>query len=198
MKYTLLLFFTFSLFLSLGQMSEDEIEKHRADHFNSLTDTAAHLLNEEEIAHFQGLDYFPFDDNYRIVATFTKDKGKRFEMPTSTARTPIYRRYGYLDFIIKGTKYRLEAYQNIDLRSDKEYRDYLFVPFRDKTSGKLTYGGGRYLDIRIPEGDTILLDFNLLYNPYCSYSYRYSCPIPPAVNTLDIEINAGEKTPKGH
>ena len=84
------------------------------------------------------------------------------------------------------------------LRKKKEYKDYLFIPFRDGTSRMETYGGGRYLDLRIPKGKTILVDFNLAYNPYCAYSHRYSCPIPPEINTLNVRILAGEKTPFGH
>ena len=198
MKQFFLFIAFFGAFNSTGQQTAKEIEEHRAEHLNSLTDTAAHVLNAEEIASFEGLDYFPFDTDFQITAKFTKDKGKKFEMPTSTERTPLYRRYGYVDFEIDGASYKLEVYQNIGLKTDKEYRDYLFIPFRDKTSAKTTYGGGRYLDARIPDGETILLDFNLLYNPYCAYSYLYSCPIPPAVNTLNVEINAGEKTPLGH
>ena len=80
----------------------------------------------------------------------------------------------------------------------KDYKDYLFIPFRDVTSGKETFGGGRFLDARIPKNDTLLIDFNLNYNPYCAYSERYSCPIPPTENTLKVSILAGEKVPVGH
>lgn len=192
------IFLCFFFFSSRAQLSEAEIEIHRANHLTELTDTSTHVLNAEEVAHFQGLDYFPYDPNYQITATFTKNKGKKFEMPTSTERTPLYRRYGYVDFVLNGDSCHLEVYQNIDLLTNKDFKDYLFIPFKDKTSAKSTYGAGRYLDTHIPEGETLLLDFNLLYNPYCAYSDRYSCPIPPAVNTLTIEINAGEKTPIGH
>jgi hypothetical protein len=61
-----------------------------------------------------------------------------------------------------------------------------------------TYGGGRYVDTSIPKGSQIILDFNLAYNPYCAYSYRYSCPIPPEENTLSFPITAGEKVPVGY
>ena len=63
----------------------------------------------------------------------------------------------------------------------------------DKTNGKESYGGGRYLDLEIPEDKIIILDFNKAYNPYCAYSDRYSCPIPPIENHLDVAINAGFK-----
>ena len=73
------------------------------------------------------------------------------------------------------------------------YENSLFVPFTDLTNGKETYGGGRYMDVEIPEGDSIVLDFNKAYNPYCAYSTNYSCPIPPKENDLPISINAGLK-----
>jgi uncharacterized protein (DUF1684 family) len=74
----------------------------------------------------------------------------------------------------------------------------LFVPFKDKTSGITSYEGGRYIDIDIPTTDEVVLDFNKAYNPYCAYNSKYSCPIPPAVNSLAIEILAGEKAYKNH
>jgi uncharacterized protein (DUF1684 family) len=88
--------------------------------------------------------------------------------------------------------------KNVKLSKNKAYKNYLFIPFKDKTSGNETYGGGRYLDVTVPNSELTWLDFNTAYNPYCAYSYRYSCPIPPTVNTLPIEIRAGEKTPSGH
>jgi uncharacterized protein (DUF1684 family) len=84
------------------------------------------------------------------------------------------------------------------LKKQKEYKKYLFIPFRDLTSGKESYGGGRYIDTEIPAGETLILDFNRAYNPYCAYSHRYSCPIPPEENTLKVEIRAGEKVPVGY
>jgi uncharacterized protein (DUF1684 family) len=75
----------------------------------------------------------------------------------------------------------------------EEYRDYLFLPFADLTNGEETYGGGRYLDLTIPTGNTILLDFNKAYNPYCAYNPKYSCPLVPKQNRLDIPIIAGVK-----
>jgi uncharacterized protein (DUF1684 family) len=179
-------------------MSEKEISEHRDAHAQQLADTSYGKMNQDEIDHFGGLDYFDFDANYQITATFTKNKGKVFEMLTSTDRKPKYRRFGYVDFEVDGVKCRLEVYQNMKLKKKKEYKNYLFIPFRDGTSSKETYGGGRYLDVRIPDGKSVLLDFNLLYNPYCAYSHRYSCPIPPEANTLKVEILAGEKTPLGH
>jgi len=134
----------------------------------------------------------------KVIAKFEYSKGKKFKMPTSTERTPIYRRYGFVYFEIAGQKCTLTVYQNMELIKKEGFKDYLFIPFKDATSGKESYGGGRYLDLRIPSSTAIVLDFNTCYNPYCAYSMRYSCPIPPAENTLNINIEAGEKIPLGH
>jgi uncharacterized protein (DUF1684 family) len=95
---------------------------------------------------------------------------------------------------------RLAVYQNIDLlkRDRKKFKNYLFIPYKDKTTRNETYGGGRFLDFEIPKNATVILDFNLAYNPYCAYSHRYSCPIPPEENTLNVKIEAGEMTPLAH
>ena len=95
-----------------------------------------------------------------------------------------------------GTEYTLNVYQSQQLSTDPDYADYLFVPFTDATNGESTYPSGRYLDLHIPQGETVLLDFNRAYNPYCAYNARYSCPIPPAENHLEIPIKAGVKYEK--
>jgi len=197
MKSILIILLFYSSF-SFGQLMPSEIEINRQQHIADLSDTTKGILNSEEIAHLGEVSYFIYDNNYVISGTFTKKKGKKFKMPTSTERTPIYRRYGYVDFIFKTDTVHLEVYQNIALSKQKEYKNYLFIPFKDATSAKETYGGGRYLDMNIPENSELILDFNTAYNPYCAYSYRYSCPIPPKVNHMTIEVKAGEKTPTGH
>ncbi|MBZ0243452.1 MAG: DUF1684 domain-containing protein, partial [Bacteroidales bacterium] len=84
-------------------------------------------------------------------------------------------------------------FQNLDiLEKNPDYKG-LFVPFKDKTNGKISYGGGRYLDIEIPESAQLILDFNNAYNPYCAYNSKWSCPIPPYENHLKISICAGVK-----
>ena len=80
----------------------------------------------------------------------------------------------------------------MDLMRKDAYKDYLFLPFRDATNGKQTYGGGKYLDLKIPEGNEIIIDFNKSYHPYCAYNaHDYNCPIVPEENTLSLEIKAG-------
>ena len=81
-----------------------------------------------------------------------------------------------------------------------DYANYLFLPFNDNTNGKTSYGGGRFIDLEIPEAGskTIVIDFNKSYNPYCAYNHKYSCPIPPSENNLNVEISAGVKAYKEH
>ena len=118
---------------------------------------------------------------------------KPFLMPTTTERLPEYVKYGEAHFKINGKQLKLNLYKSTKPYSEPGYEDYLFLPFTDLTSGDGSYGGGRFLDARIPEGNTILLDFNKAYNPYCAYNSMYSCPIPPKENDLDIRIEAGVK-----
>lgn len=197
MKHIIFLFSILLSALTNAQTYEDSIIENRIIHMGELIDSSKHILTQQEIDHFEGLAYFDVDSLYRINASFTKSIGKKFNMPTTTERSPVYRRYGYVDFIIDGKAVRLTAYQNMALRKQQEYKNYLFIPFKDETSGKESYGGGRYLDIEIPDKNTVILDFNRVYNPYCVYSSRYSCPIPPAENTINVPIKAGEKVPVG-
>jgi uncharacterized protein (DUF1684 family) len=176
----------------------DRILQIRILYAAELIDSTSGVLNTDEIQSFQGVSYFEVDSNFRISATFEKSKGKKFQMPTSTSRLPWYRRFGYVYFEYNEIKDTLTVYQNLELKFNKDFKDYLFIPFRDATNKENTYGGGRYLDTSIPNGSEILLDFNLCYNPYCAYSYRYSCPIPPEENTISFPITAGEKVPVGY
>lgn len=196
-----LISFTICLFLisSIGYAQDEtahrqSIEAHRLEIHKEFSDSSHSPLPKDEIAHFEGLDFFEINYDLLVKAKFVVDKGKKFEMKTSTDRLPVYRKYGELHFEIDGQAMVLEAYQNMALKKEKEYKDYLFIPFTDKTNGFESYGGGRYLDFRIPKGEEAVLDFNLAYNPYCAYSDRYSCPIPPEANRLPIRIEAGVKS----
>lgn len=143
------------------------------------------------------LRFYPPDSVYRVVAQVERIKGnKTFRMPTYDGRHKPYRKYARLHFRLQGQLYQLEAYQRVVQVASQAYKDYLFLPFRDLTNYESTYGGGRYLDFSIKDikDGTIVLDFNKSYNPYCAYASGYSCPIPPEVNTLRMEIPAGEMT----
>jgi len=160
-------------------------------------DASISPLTDKDLKKFRELDFFPVDSTFRVVATLTKTvDAKIFEMPTTTDRRPLYKEYGILTFTLKGVSCKLSIYQNQDEDKDPEYKDYLFLPFTDDTSGEESYGGGRYMDVLTtderPDG-TILLDFNNTYNPYCAYNKRYSCPITPRKNHLALEVKAGVK-----
>ena len=152
-------------------------------------------LDEKDLKVFNGLEFFPVDSNYIVKAEFVRTPAEPpFAMKTSTGRLPIYVKYGELYFELKGKAMQLNLYQNQELVKDPEYFDYLFLPFTDLSNGNETYDGGRYIDFRIPESNEVILDFNRAYNPYCAYSGKYSCPVPPEENSLDVEIFAGVKS----
>lgn len=154
-------------------------------------------LQEKDFAGFDGLRNYPYDSKFRVKAVFTRTKDEKyFQMPTSSGITKKFVKYGVLKFDLGGKKQALNVYQieSAVLLRFPEYADLLFIPFKDRTSGKETYGVGRYIDIKTPKGRTVIVDFNLAYNPNCAYgSEKYSCPIPPKDNVLRIEIKAGEK-----
>ncbi len=118
-----------------------------------------------------------------------------FTIPTVDGKQKEYFKYGILSFKIKGEKLQLYVYQSLALMRIPKYKNYLFIPFKDFTSGKETYGGGRYLDIEMTDiqTDVVILDFNKAYNPYCAFGDGFSCPVPPKENHLKSQIKAGEK-----
>ena len=154
-------------------------------------------LTEAERRAFSTLPYYPTNYNYYVTATLVRDSTARpFGMETSTARRPLYRKYGELRFVLNGQALRLSVYQNQELLKRPSLENYLFVPFTDLTNGKGSYGGGRYLDLRVPPAgtSTMELDFNRAYNPSCAYNHGYSCPVPPAENRLGADIPAGVRS----
>lgn len=143
---------------------------------------------------FEGLDFFAPDTTYVIEASFVRTPDALpFAMPTTTDRKSKEVVYGIAQFTLNGKKRQLEIYQNQELMQQEEYEDYLFLPFTDETNGEETYTGGRYIDLTIPDNDTVVIDFNKAYNPYCAYNKKYSCPIVPSVNALDTEVRVGVK-----
>lgn len=153
------------------------------------------ILNQDEIQNIKKLQYFEIDSNWILTADFKKDVGEIFEMPTTTERKPTYLRVGYLFFTYQDIHFQLAVYQNMELKGTA-YEDYYFLPFKDSNAPEITYGGGRYLDVQFSLEDVnVVVDFNKAYNPYCVYSYRYSCPITPSENHLSVKINSGAKNP---
>jgi uncharacterized protein (DUF1684 family) len=142
-------------------------------------------------AEYKGIDYFPVDLGLRYVLPLTPNPHPDTTVILSTRgnqRRAV--RVGWFDFVVAGTACRLEASRLLEPGVGEND---IGVFFRDATTGKETYGVGRYLD-PTPVGDgRYVLDFNLAYNPACAYSEHYNCPIPPRTNRLAIAIRAGEK-----
>src|SRR4030095_5543619 len=147
------------------------------------------------------LQFFPIDSSLRVLCTFTPSKdAKWFAMRTTGNSSKPFRKFGVLSFKIHDTLCQLSVYQSQSLMMSKEYSTYLFIPFTDNTSGKESYGGGRYLDQHMGDirNNKIWLDFNKAYNPYCAYAAGYNCPIPPVENDLQVSVRAGEKAYQKH
>lgn len=192
------LFILFLMAFSLGcaqdkQMLNGETEwqkKMNAD----FKDATKSPLKDKDRKKFKGLDFYKFDSTYVVTAQLKRTPdAKPFKMKTTTERRPDYVQYGIITFNLKGKEYQLSIYQNLGLLDEEGYEDYLFLPFLDDTNGNGSYAGGRYTEARIPDGDTIIIDFNTAYNPYCAYNDKYSCPIVPRENYLATEIEAGVK-----
>lgn len=142
---------------------------------------------------FDGLRYFYPDNKYKVEARLEIMKDSMLvEILRSDGKKETFFKHSIAVFELDRKEHKVVLLQNI---KDEEY-DHLFLPFSDLTAGRETYAGGRYLDVVVPEGDKVTLDFNLAYNPYCVYNYRYSCPLPPKENFIDAQIRAGEKSLK--
>ena len=143
------------------------------------------------------VSFFPVTEKYRLNCRFERTMNSPwFRMESSGPIKKNYRVYGVIHFTINDTAVTLNIYQGQDLMTTKQYKDHLFIPFTDATSGEETYESGRYIDLEIKNiiNENVLIDFNKAYNPYCAYvSGKYNCPIPPAENRLTVAIRAGEK-----
>ncbi len=159
-------------------------------------------IEPEERASFAGLRYFPHDPECRVNARFEASDGSELLIDTGGEDGAVrYRRAGHLVFRLNGEGCRLTALSLV------QYAGGLFVPFRDTTSGRETYGGGRYLFdtakdtdglvLEISPGSSdVVIDFNYAYNASCAYSPRWACPLAPAENFLTAPVRAGELTYK--
>lgn len=150
-------------------------------------------LRGDNFTNFKQHPFFPVDLKYRVTARFDRTPDAvPFELPTSSGRTQPYVEFGKAVFDLDGKTYVLTVYQSLNLIRKKGFEDYLFLPFRDETNGKQTYGGGKYMDLRIPKTNEIILDFNQSYQPFCAYNaYDYNCPVVPEENYLPTKIEAG-------
>jgi hypothetical protein len=140
---------------------------------------------------YKGIEYFPVDLKLRYVLPLTVNPHPDTTVILSTRgnqRRAV--RVGWFDFQAGRAKCRLEATRLLEPGVGEHD---LAVFFRDATTGRESYGVGRYVDpVALPDGRYVL-DFNVAYNPACAYSEHYNCPIPPRANQLSVAIRAGEK-----
>ena len=192
--FVLLMVLQFGFGFAQTQFDLANVEKFQKELNAEYADAKTSPLLPEDLKEFKSLDFYPANDQFFVVAQFIRSENEQpFEMKTTTARKPVYVKYGEAHFSIDGQFFKLNIYRNIELSKKEQYKDYLFLPFSDLTCGNESYIGGKYIDMKIPQGDRIVIDFNTSYNPYCAYNPKYSCPKVPLENDLKIEIRAGVK-----
>lgn len=194
-KYILIFLFLPLLAFTQKMVSTEvlEVKKFQKELNEEYLDSARTPLRGDNFKNFKEHPFFPVDLKYRVTAKFIKtENAQPFELPTSSGKTKSYREYGKAIFKLDGKSYTLKLYQSLALIKQEKYKNDLFLPFKDATNEKETYGGGKYMDLKIPKGNTIVLDFNQSYHPFCAYNaYDYNCPIVPEENKLPVEIRAG-------
>ena len=203
MRNSILVLFLFTVFgMSAQDAYTKEIMTYHYEQNLKFHNKETSPLTAKELKKFSALSFYKIDQKFKVTAKLVKEKDPViFEMQTTTSRKPLYVKYGTLTFTIDGKEQTLAIYQNKDFDRDPQYRDYLFLPFTDKTSGEESYGGGRYLDVLTTDENkdgTITIDFNKSYNPYCAYNSTYSCPLTPKENTVSVALKAGIKVFKKH
>ncbi|MGH1519939.1 DUF1684 domain-containing protein [Chryseobacterium sp. JK1] len=196
MKRYIVLFLVLPLFAFSQKgisKEEKEVQKFQKELNAEYLNPKETPLRGDNFKNFKKHPFFPIDMKYRVTAKFVRSTDtKPFELPTSSGKSKTYQEYGKATFTLDGKPYTVTLYQSLALIQQEKYKDYLFLPFRDATNEKETYGGGKYMDLKIPKGNTIVLDFNKSYHPFCAYNaYDYNCPIVPEENKLPVEIRAG-------
>jgi uncharacterized protein (DUF1684 family) len=169
----------------------DALEAQRAEKDAYFRRNPYSPLEPEDRQTFSGLKYYEPDLAFQYILQLQPADPERITLQTNTGDEQTYNRIGTVKFEVDGEPAEAAIYQSTN-------DDDLFLPFRDATSGKETYGAGRYLEPVDLGNAEVLVDFNLAYNPYCAYSPNYSCPLPPVENWLKVPIRAGEKKFQEH
>ncbi|WP_420594660.1 DUF1684 domain-containing protein [Deinococcus sp.] len=143
-------------------------------------------LPQATLAAFAGLAYFPPDPTWHLSLSAERLPPEAVTLPTTTP--------GEMQRYLTWGRVKLPGGESLTLyaREGDDASGTLFVPFRDATSGAATYGAGRYLDASVA-GETVMLDFNRAYHPYCAFNDAWTCPLPPAENRLHVAVEAGER-----
>lgn len=171
----------------------ETIEAERERQFKFIRYNIESPLTEEQKRNFKELTFYPIDPAYKVKARIIPKEDKKVrEVPLTDGSKERYIEHAYAEFELGGKTNRLLLLQAMDEVDKRNF----FLAFADETSSRETYGGGRYINARQDGKNSITIDFNLAYNPYCAYNPDYACPIPPRENILDIAIEAGEKNYK--
>jgi uncharacterized protein (DUF1684 family) len=185
--------------MSSGDFDEtawaQELRQHRDRKDDFFATERQSPIPPAERESFDGLAYFEPDADYRVEAEVERvDDDETITMDTTVDTQVEYERVARLHFELGGADLTLVAYQQAHGEGAS-----LFVPFRDKTTGQQTYGAGRYMEFDvdgdIADAETVTLDFNLAYSPFCAYNDAFACPLPPEENWLEVAVEAGERTP---
>ena len=187
----------FAPVILMAQSLEQEIQSYRDKQIQEMVKDEFGPLRKDQVEY---VTFYPAKQDYVVTAAVEQLFNEpTFRMPTYDGTSNEYKRYGFLNFELNGKKYKLTAYQSVALFQNATYKNHLFVPFMDNTTGETSYEGGRYLDLSISDikDGKIKIDFNKAYNPYCAYSNGYRCPQPPKDNILNAAIEAGEKKYNG-
>jgi uncharacterized protein (DUF1684 family) len=150
-------------------------------------------IPEDERSRYPGIPLFPYQPAARVLADIHQAPAEHYDIATSGQGTYGFTRFALASFELDGTRLELELYW-LD-----GYGGGLFLPFRDATAGRETYGGGRYLldtvkgsDLGVENG-RLILDFNFAYNPSCAYDPAWVCPLAPPANRFRVPVRAGER-----
>jgi uncharacterized protein (DUF1684 family) len=177
--------------------SRVSLAEYRVQHLRHLTEDPRSPIAESDLP---DIDFFPENKEWDIKCSCRLlENEKPFELPTYSGITRTYIRFARADCKNKVGKFSLTIYRNLSQPNNPIYKDHLFLPFKDHTNGEETYGGGRYIDLKQSsiKGNSIRIDFNKCYNPWCAYSDGYNCPVPPRDNHLELSVPAGEKNFRG-
>jgi len=143
---------------------------------------------------FAGLRWFEIDPAYRIEARWNSyPQPKPVRVPNVLGQSEAMPSPGYAEFTLGGKSVRLDGVL------ENPQAEELFFILRDQTSGKETYGAGRFLYADLPKSGKVVLDFNRAYNPPCAFTPYATCPLPPPQNWMPVRVEAGEMAyGKGH
>jgi uncharacterized protein (DUF1684 family) len=171
-----------------------QVRENRAEKDRFFGEHRQSPIPVDERDSFAGLQYFDPDSAYRVEATVREpDDQEPVELEVHNGPPTRYERVVTFTFECEGEQYALHGYRKVAEETG------VFIPFRDKTTGQETYEGGRYMDLAV-EGDvadfqTVTLDFNLAYTPFCAFNDAFACPLAPEENWLPTTVEAGERAP---